>query len=192
MRPEWANGYVDYKRLKKMLKAMSKRAHNLSGVCMHLLHSVHSIRVATASAAAGTTHEFSEHTVYKAISVASASNLLQPKAPREADFFAASAQPPHEARHAGLAGSSRAQLRLSLPAVSVDKEISKVNEFASDLREKLLKRFQSAQAEHETWIKAGSDAKGLAQLTSRMSECSEALQRFEDFINLNYLAFSKM
>ena len=77
-------------------------------------------------------------------------------------------------------------------ALSVDNEISKVNDFASDLREKLLERFHAAQAEHETWIKKGSDAAGLAQLSKRMSECSEALQRFEDFINLNYLAFSKI
>ena len=92
MRPEWAKGYVDYKRLKKMLKAMSTRSCSLDLCTRAGTHSAHSTRVSTAAAAAGTTHEFSEHTVYKAISVASASNLLQPKAPREADFFAASAR----------------------------------------------------------------------------------------------------
>ena len=39
--------------------------------------------------AAGTMQEFSEHTVYKAFSVASASNLLRPDAPREAHIFRA-------------------------------------------------------------------------------------------------------
>ena len=108
-------------------------------------------------------HRFSEHTVYKAFSVASDSNLLQCTAPREKDFTQA-----------------------------IDTEITKVNDFADGLRKQLLARFQAAKEDHVAWIDAGSDEAGLVTLRAQMRECSEALQRFEDFINMNYLAFSKI
>ena len=98
-RSDWSDGYVSYKELKTLLKNMD---------------------------AAGTTREFSEHTVYKALSVASASNLLQPNAPRETDFFGA-----------------------------IDKEIDKVNAFSDSLRRQLVDQFEkarkkpTAQAAHE-------------------------------------------
>ena len=135
-RPEWAAGYVNYKALKKMLSQMD---------------------------AAGTTHEFSEHTVYKAISVASASNPLAPHAPREIDFVR-----------------------------KIDAEINKVNSFADSLHNQLLERFQLVREEYDSWRQAGSDEQRLVELEARMRDCSADLQRFEDFINLNYLAFSKI
>ncbi|KOO33870.1 vacuolar transporter chaperone 4, partial [Chrysochromulina tobinii] len=135
-RPEWIDGYVDYAGLKALLKKME---------------------------AAGTIREFSEHTVYKAFSVASDSNLLQCHAPREVDF-----------------------------TKKIDTEIAKVNKFADGLRKQLLARFDLAQHQHEAWIEAGSNEAGLAALNQVMLECSEALQNFEDFININYLAFSKI
>ena len=128
-RPEWAEGYVNYKGLKKLLKAMD---------------------------AAGTTREFSEHTVYKALSVASASNLLSPDAPREAEFFEA-----------------------------IDMEISKVNAFSDGLRQQLVAQFEAAQREHDALI-GGANSSATADIAVRA--CTEMLQRFEDFINLNYLA----
>ena len=134
-RPEWAAGYVGYKALKKLLKGMDE---------------------------AGTTREFSELSVYKAFSIASASNLLRPEAPRESDFFGA-----------------------------IDVEILKVNKFADGLRKQLVDQFQALLREHKIWAKEQDPAKAVA-LRSELNECSEALQRFEDFINLNYIAFSKI
>ena len=135
-RSEWNDGYVDYKALKTLLKKMED---------------------------AGTTREFSEHTVYQAISVASTSNVLEPNAPREADFTR-----------------------------QIDAEIDKVNAFTDGLRLKLLELLESAQREHTKWVAAGSDAGSLEVVQLRASECTEALQAFEDFVNLNYLAFSKI
>jgi len=173
-RPEWIDGYVDYAGLKALLKKME--AAGTIRECarptprtelpsrLHIAHTggssvPHRLPCVTAPRA----HRFSEHTVYKAFSVASDSNLLQCHAPREVDF-----------------------------TKKIDTEIAKVNKFADGLRKQLLARFDLAQHQHEAWIEAGSNEAGLAALNQVMLECSEALQNFEDFININYLAFSKI
>lgn len=61
-RPEWANGYVDYASLKKVLKAMIT-----SGRCQ----------------------DFDENSVYAPISVATSKETLKPYGPSEIDFMKA-------------------------------------------------------------------------------------------------------
>lgn len=71
-------------------------------------------------------------------------------------------------------------------------EIEKVNNFADGLRKHLLKRFASAQEQHDALTAGGSDEADLQALRAQLAECSGGLYDFESFININYLAFSKI
>jgi len=157
-RPEWIDGYVDYAGLKALLKKMD--AAGTIRECARptprtelpsLLHIAHtgwsSVPHRLPCVTAPRAHRFSEHTVYKAFSVASDSNLLQCHAPREVDF-----------------------------TKKIDTEIAKVNKFADVLRKQLLARFDLAQHQHEAWIEAGSNEAGLAALNMVILECSAALR----------------
>ena len=75
---------------------------------------------------------------------------------------------------------------------AIDREIEKVNNFADGLRKDLLKRFESAQKQHDALTAGGSDEADLQALREQLAECSGGLYDFEGFININYLAFSKI
>ena len=66
-----------------------------------------------------------------------------------------------------------------------------MNNFADGLRKDLLKRFESAQ-QHDALTAGGSDEADLQALREQLAECSGGLYDFEGFININYLAFSKI
>ena len=157
-RPEWVDGYVDYAGLKALLKKMDAagtirecarpcRAPNLQAGCTSRTRAGQPCLTGCHARLHPRARRFSEHTVYKAFSVASDSNLLQCHAPREVDF-----------------------------TKKIDTEIDKVNKFADGLRKQLLARFNLAQHQHEAWIEAGSNEAGLAALNQVRFECFEALR----------------
>tara|TARA_B110001452_G_C15220302_1_gene423039 strand:- start:1536 stop:2048 length:513 start_codon:yes stop_codon:yes gene_type:complete len=106
----------------------------------------------------GKCQEFSADSVYAAISVATSEAVLQPPGATEHDFM-----------------------------LLVDSEIEKVNAFAAQLRTELDERVARTRAEHDSWFDAGRDMAQVERLQREVAECEVALQRFEDYINLNYM-----
>ena len=137
---EWAAGYVDYGHLKKVLSELVK---------------------------SGKSQEFSENSIYAAISVATSDDVLRPPGPTELDFMAL-----------------------------LDAEIAKVNAFSEGLRSALESQVARVLAAHDAWQKPGAlrgeDDKQKEALRSEVLACEESLLRFENYINLNYMAFSKI
>eukprot|EP00908_Phaeocystis_cordata_P025767 Transcript_8248.p1 GENE.Transcript_8248~~Transcript_8248.p1 ORF type:complete len:654 (-),score=272.56 Transcript_8248:1137-3098(-) len=133
---EWAEGYVNYKQLKKVLAELVK---------------------------SGKSQEFSENSVYAAISVATSDDVLKPPGPSELEFMAL-----------------------------VDAEIAKVNAFSERLRVELEAQVDRVRKDHDTWVASGSDEGQRERLQAEVTSCEESLLRFEKYINLNYMAFSKI
>jgi SPX domain protein involved in polyphosphate accumulation len=111
----------------------------------------------------GHSYVFSEDALYAPISVAYEPSALVPEGPHEIDFMA-----------------------------QVDAEIEKVNKFTSRLHGELDTHVAQVQRRHEQWIAAGKPDAQQPALAESVEECSSALQQFEDYINLNYLGFSKI
>jgi len=133
---EWTAGYVDYRNLKKVLSELVR---------------------------SGKSQEFSENSVYAAISVATSDDVLRPPGPTELDFMAL-----------------------------LDAEIAKVNAFSEGLRSALESQVATVQASHDAWQAAGCAEAEKEALRSEVLACEESLLRFENYINLNYMAFSKI
>lgn len=133
---EWAAGYVDYRHLKKVLSELVR---------------------------SGKSQEFSENSVYAAISVATSDDVLRPPGPTELEFMAL-----------------------------LDAEIAKVNSFSEGLRSSLESQVTRVQAAHDAWQASGSPEVDKEALRSQVLACEESLVRFESYINLNYMAFSKI
>ena len=111
----------------------------------------------------GHTQVFDENMVYAPISVATSEETIQPNAPHEVDFM-----------------------------TQVDGEIEKVNRFKERLHSELNDKVAAVQAVHGRWLARGSAAVEVEALKAEVEACSTQLQLFEDYINLNYVAFSKI
>jgi len=135
-RPEWADGYMDYARLKATLKEMIKSGH-----CQ----------------------VFDENSVYAPISVATSKERLTTDGPTEIDFMK-----------------------------QVDDEIDKVNKFAARLHLQLDRKVQEVVEMHAKWTASGCDSSQVQPLREEVEACSNLVQSCEDYINLNYIAFSKI
>ena len=75
---------------------------------------------------------------------------------------------------------------------AIEAEIEKVNGYSERLHHELFVRITNAEKAHAEWRARGSPAESAVRLREQMRACSEAVQKFEDFINLNYMAFSKI
>jgi len=113
--------------------------------------------------ATGRVKEFSEFQLYAAISVATSDHALKPSGPTEADF-------------------------MSL----VDAEIERVNKFSLRLHAQLDDQVAAVREGHESWIKGGQQPGEVEAIRRSIDGCERAVHQFEDFLNLNYLAFSKI
>ncbi|KAL1510917.1 hypothetical protein AB1Y20_005746 [Prymnesium parvum] len=106
---------------------------------------------------------FDENSVYAPISVATSEETLTPTGPHEIDFM-----------------------------TQVDREIEKVNKFASQLHEQLDQKVKEVKAMHNEWTAGGCDPSKVMALREEVEACSSLVQGCEDYINLNYIAFSKI
>lgn len=135
-KPEWADGYVDYKKLKKTLGLMVENGH---------------------------IQEFNEDMLYSPLSLATSSEVLAPGGPREQDFMR-----------------------------QIEEEIDKVNRFSEKLQEDLntyVKRLGEAFC---AWERCGSKAADAALIIKDVEGAEQWLEDFELYVNLNYMAFSKI
>ena len=113
--------------------------------------------------ASGSIQKFNENTVYSPISVATTEVVLAPPGPGELEFMA-----------------------------EVDAEIEKVNSFTLKLKEDLSNQVAAVRKQKEKWLRAGSPRAQAGQLITTVDAAAAAMQRFEDYVNLNYIAFSKI
>jgi len=135
-KPEWAEGYVDYKKLKKMLSQMLENGH---------------------------IQEFNEDMLYSSLSLATSSEVLEPGGPREHDF-------------------------MNL----IDEEIDKVNRFGKKLQDDLNEHEKKTREAFQTWESHGSRTTDAVQITASVEMAEQMLEDFELYVNLNYMAFSKI
>jgi SPX domain protein involved in polyphosphate accumulation len=117
----------------------------------------------SAMIANGLIQKFSEDTVYSPISVATSNDILQPTGPGEHEFMA-----------------------------QLDAEMEKVNRFTERLHADLHAQVSTLQAQKDAWEAAGQPGEEVAALVLAVDAAAMALQRFEDYVNLNYMAFSKI
>ena len=113
--------------------------------------------------ASGSIQKFNENTVYSPISVATTEVVLAPPGPGALEFMA-----------------------------EVDAEIEKVNSFTLKLKEDLSNQVAAVRKQKEKWLRAGSPRAQAGQLITTVDAAAAAMQRFEDYVNLNYIAFSKI
>ena len=74
----------------------------------------------------------------------------------------------------------------------LDGEIEKVNRFTERLHADLHAQVSTVQAQKDAWEGAGQPGEQVAALVLAVDAAAMALQRFEDYVNLNYIAFSKI
>ncbi len=116
-----------------------------------------------ALASSGMIREFNEDIFYSTVSIASSHELLMPAGPREADFIE-----------------------------KIDHEIEKVNLYTLKLHRELDVQTANVRTRHDRWVRAGRPSDSVEELSKAVAEVIDFLQRFEDYVNMNYMAFSKI
>ena len=167
---EWEAGYVDYKELKRTLSEMI---------------------------AAGNIQEFSEDTVYSPVSVATYHQVLQPKGPREQDFLA---QIDSEIEKVNVFTQGlHAKLEQKLAKVQQRQQASFF--FFSPISPSRATRHRTCHWPFcrcitgtfvQAWVRKGSPQSESCRIIEAVDDISDSLQKFENYVNLNYMAFSKI
>ncbi|EOD08811.1 hypothetical protein EMIHUDRAFT_438229 [Emiliania huxleyi CCMP1516] len=112
----------------------------------------------------GSIREFNEDVLYLAHSVATTDEVIRPPGAREGDFIA-----------------------------RIDAEIEKVNRWTAKIHMELETLVEKISKAHSNWVQSGRPKTAQADTVLEEVESAEAeLQAFENFINMNYLAFSKI
>lgn len=167
-RAEWSDGYVDYNGLKSTLKAMIK-----SGRCQ----------------------EFDENSVYAAISVATSKETLNPTGPSEIEFMKKVDDEIEKvnqfASHLHEQLDQKVQQVKALHAqwTAEGSDPSKIAELRAGVHDR--HRGSSLPAS-DMRIDRTLSLTMVTLLPTEVEACSSLVQGCEEYINLNYIAFSKI